>query len=163
MKIIDNFLPEDQFGNLQSFLMGSYFPWYYNDYIVDFQKDDQTQFTNTLYHPHPPWNGKTTHYFVVEPIISKLGVTNLYRVKANLRSKTFFPRSSAWHLDDKYALPATTSIFYINTNNGYTKFKKGGRVKSVANRMVIFDSTEYHCGVSCTDQKSRVLINFNYS
>ena len=34
----------------------------------------------------------------------------------------------------------TTSIFYVNTNNGYTKFEDGSIVESVANRMLIFDS-----------------------
>ena len=55
-----------------------------------------------------------------------------------------------------------TSIYYVNTNNGYTKFKKGGKVKSVENRMVIFDSDDWHQGFTCTDQQRRVLINFNF-
>ena len=50
----------------------------------------------------------------------------------------------------------------LNTCNGYTKFKKSGKVKSVANRMVIFDSNLEHQGVTCTDKKRRVVINFNY-
>ena len=29
-----------------------------------------------------------------------------------------------------------TSIYYVNSNNGFTRFKGGGKVKSVANRMV---------------------------
>jgi hypothetical protein len=53
-------------------------------------------------------------------------------------------------------------VYYINTNNGWTEFKKGGKVKSVENRMLIFDSSLEHMGVTCTDQKSRVVINFNY-
>ena len=50
----------------------------------------------------------------------------------------------------------------MNTNNGWTEFKKRGRVKSVANRAVIFDSNLEHRGVTCTDANRRVLINFNY-
>ena len=57
---------------------------------------------------------------------------------------------------------STTAILYINTNNGYTKFKKGGKVKSVANRMLIFDSQLEHAGVTCTDALRRVVVNFNY-
>ena len=56
----------------------------------------------------------------------------------------------------------TTSIFYVNTNNGYTKFEDGTKVESVANRMVIFPSNMKHIGTSCTDEKTRVVINFNY-
>ena len=55
-----------------------------------------------------------------------------------------------------------TSILYMNTNNGYTKFKKGGKVKSVENRMVIFPSDLEHQGFTCTDNQRRVVINFNF-
>ena len=41
-------------------------------------------------------------------------------------------------------------------------FKKGGKVKSVANRMVIFNSSLEHTGFSCTDEKIRIVINFNW-
>ena len=50
----------------------------------------------------------------------------------------------------------------MNTNNGYTTFKDGTKVDSVANRMIIFDSELDHTGTTCTDQKSRVIINFNF-
>ena len=56
----------------------------------------------------------------------------------------------------------TTSIFYINTNNGYTKFENGEKVESVANRMVTFSTNLKHTGTSCTDERTRVVINFNY-
>ena len=49
----------------------------------------------------------------------------------------------------------------MNTNDGYTEFENGHRVESVANRVVIFDSNIKHTGVSCTDEKRRVVINFN--
>ena len=57
----------------------------------------------------------------------------------------------------------TTAIFYLNTCNGYTKFRKSGKkIKTVANRMVIFDSNLEHAAFSQTDEKVRVVINFNY-
>ena len=56
----------------------------------------------------------------------------------------------------------TTAIYYLNTNNGFTKFENGDKVNSVANRMVIFDSNLKHTGTSCTDAHARMLINFNY-
>ena len=56
----------------------------------------------------------------------------------------------------------TTSILYVNTNNGYTKFEDGTIVESVANRLVSFPSNMKHTGTSCTDEKTRVVINFNY-
>jgi len=50
----------------------------------------------------------------------------------------------------------------LNTCNGWTKFKKGGKVDCVANRVVIFNSNLEHAGITCTDQKRKVVINFNY-
>ena len=50
----------------------------------------------------------------------------------------------------------------MNTNNGWTEFENGDRVDSVENRLVIFDSQMKHAGNTSTDQKIRVLINFNY-
>ena len=59
-------------------------------------------------------------------------------------------------------LPWTTSILYMNTNNGYTEFQNGAIVESIENRMVVFPAEMKHRGTSCTDEKIRVVINFNY-
>ena len=85
--------------------------------------------------------------------------TGFYRVKANLTLKTSTPEKSLFHSDYK---DMKTAIFYINTNNGYTEFKNGVIVNSVANRLCNFDSNLEHQGVTCTDEKRRVVINFNY-
>ncbi len=55
-----------------------------------------------------------------------------------------------------------TSILYINTNNGYTRFETGEVVESVENRLVTFPANLKHTGTSCTDEKVRVVVNFNY-
>ena len=55
-----------------------------------------------------------------------------------------------------------TSIFYVNTNNGYTLFEDGTKVESVANRMLTFPTNMKHTGTSCTDSQTRIVINFNY-
>ena len=83
----------------------------------------------------------------------------LLRIKANLRPRTLFHRSGGYHIDTENV---TTAILYLNTNNGWTRFKKGGKVKSVANRLVKFESNLEHTGYTCTNKKRRVVINFNY-
>ena len=159
MKVIDNFLPYYQFNKLESFLMGDDFPWFYNDGIVSWD-DGRYQFTHTFYDMRAPWNGGTVYFSsVIEPILYNFGVTKLHRVKANLRGKSWFNRGSVYHRDLDNV---TTAILYLNTNNGYTKFKKGGKVKSIANRAVIFDSNLEHMGYTCTNEKRRVVVNFNY-
>jgi hypothetical protein len=59
-------------------------------------------------------------------------------------------------------IPYTTLILYMNTNNGYTEFEDGMKVESVANRIVSFPEETKHRGTSCTDEKIRMVINFNF-
>ena len=169
-EVIDNFLPEYQFKQLQTALLSETFPWYYNDRIYGEHagKSITYQFIHMLYSVEPPWLGSTEYLEHgdilrnnLELACTSLKSTKLYKIKANTRPKSFFNRGcKGYHID---MLPCThTSIFYINTNNGYTKFKKGGKVKSIANRAVIFDSNLEHMGYTCTNEKRRIVVNFNY-
>ena len=56
----------------------------------------------------------------------------------------------------------TTSILYMNTNNGWTEIQGGGKIDCVENRAVTFNSNLMHSGYTCTDQKRKIVINFNY-
>ena len=160
MKVIDNFLPDYFFKSLRKELLTANFPWYYNDNIVC-EDDGLYQFTHTFYDIRENRN-PSVHFSLFELATQKLGVKKLLRIKGNLNPRTVFNRKTGWHTDLEMMGPHQTAVYYINTNNGWTKFKKGGKVKSVANRMVIFDSNLEHQGVTCTDEKRRVVINFNY-
>ena len=157
MKIIDNFLPDYQFKQLQSLMLGPGFNWYYCD-GASYPGDEFYQFVHFFYRdtPYEP----TPSFSQVEPCLSFFNMKKIYRIKANLRPKTIFHRKSSYHIDD---LPcSTTAILYMNTNNGWTQFKKGDKVESVENRVVIFDSKLEHGSVTCTDEKRRIVLNFNY-
>ena len=56
----------------------------------------------------------------------------------------------------------TTAILYVNSNNGYTLFEDGTKVESVENRIVLFDSNLRHTGTTCTEEKVRIVVNFNF-
>ena len=56
-----------------------------------------------------------------------------------------------------------TGVFYLNSNNGSTLFKNGKRIYSKENRMLIFDGHQKHCGVDCTDNDYRIVINYNWT
>ena len=167
IEIIDNFLPDYYFKPLQSRLLGEYMPWFHNEYIHDGHKgkNKTSQFMHVFYHVRPEYNGETDCYSLVRDSLNlirqKLNVTKLYRIKANLRPKSFFNRSGGGYHTDGFDC-SHTSIYYINTNNGYTKFKNNGKVKSVENRMVVFPSNLEHQGYTCSDKLKRVVINFNY-
>ena len=167
MKIIDNFLPDYQFKQLESIFLGDMFPWYWNETIVypyeDGYNEKDYQFTHILFDKRS--NGQESNHYplVRDTVFRYLGINECYRIKMNLNPRTLFNKSGGWHVDFE-AVPEikNTAVYYLNTCNGYTKFKKGGKVKSVANRMVIFDSQIYHQGYTCTDQKRRVVMNFNW-
>ena len=155
MEIIDNFLPEDEFKSLQSVILSTYFPWNYIGRQSYEETDDSFQFQHTFYR-----EGESPVFYYkreIETILEKLGGT-LIRAKAVLTPKTENPRFSGFHIDYPNM---TTATYYLNTNNGYTEFIDGSRVESISNRMLIFDSNLEHQGVTCTDEKIRVLINFN--
>ena len=165
MEVIDNFLPEYQFQQISNVVLSDYFPWYWNEGVISMDdKNDLYQLTQVFFDRR--YGGVLSEYYSSFDIVQqKLGVGCLDRIKSNLNPRTLFHRKGGYHTDnhptDSYQ-HTKTAVLYINTNNGYTKFKKGGRVKSVANRIVIFDSNLEHTGVTCTDEKRRVVINFNY-
>ena len=160
VQIIDNFLSPYEFKRIKNLLTGQEFPWYYNYGTAHVQDKKNYQFTHTFYDLRPPWNGTSSPYHqIFSSCFQLLQVEKLYRVKSNCNPKTFFHRNLGYHVD----IPdITTSVLYVNSNNGGTKFKNGTFVRSVENRMVIFDSNQEHAGVTCTDKNVRVVVNFNY-
>ena len=167
-EFIDNFLDKKKFDELQGLLMGEIIPWYYRP-IIDYAEDvDKFQFVHTFY------ENMISFLFCekLSPILKIIEATAIIRIKANLLTRTSKIIENEYHSDisnynyngdcREKLKQLTTAIFYVNTNNGYTKFENGPIVESVANRMVFFSTDMKHTGTSCTDEKTRVVINFNY-
>jgi len=162
IQVIDNFLPELYFKNIQNNMMGNNFPWYYNEYVTSFNSK-QFQFTHRFCGPSDDGRyDESPCYKILIPCIDLLKCREIIRIKGNMTPRTVFRRGGGYHLDFGKHKNIKTSIYYVNTNNGFTRFKGKGKVKSVANRMVIFDGDLEHEGVTCTNQKVRTVINFNY-
>ena len=181
MKIEDNYLGWDVFNKLQSRMMGAgpnkegkffSFPWMYNDNIDYADDEDKFQFIHIFYHEFAPISPCVE---VINPIMEKLKITAIIRIKANLLTRTPKIVENAYHHDissyddenKKTIFPeklkqVTTSIYYVNTNNGYTEFEDGTKVENIANRFVTFPGNLNHRGTSCTDKRIKVVINFNY-
>ena len=93
-------------------------------------------------------------------LVSDHNLDLMVRIKVNMEPKTAEPIESCLHTDtNQYN---KTAIYYVNTNNGYTRFKDGTKVDSIANRIVIFDAQTEHGGVTQTDEQVRVVVNINY-
>ena len=167
MKILDNFLSEDEFKPIQDYFFKQ-LPWIYHDFIVgkrgvEEENDDCYQFVHTFYSAKDPYLERKTseHAHIIKPLMFKLAPWQVLRVKANLRTKSYRHIHSAFHVDLDGA-GQLTAIYYLNTCNGYTFFKDGTKVESVENRVVIFDGSTLHCGASATDVSARMVLNINY-
>jgi len=162
-KVVDDFLSKEKFKHLQSTMLGPDFGWFYNPVIDnDEEEEGKFQFTHTFYRYNKPMSGFFNDWYEIlfEPIIGD-GV--LDRIKANLLTKTPEIIENKLHTDiEPPKKPLTTSIFYVNTNNGYTKFKDGTKVESLENRLVTFPVNTKHTGTTCTDENVRVVINLLY-
>jgi len=167
IKIEDDVLKQEEFDKIQKIMTEpSSFPWFYN-YKIDSKDDvDKFQFIHIFYNTHMP-PIYTPFINELSPLLEVIKAISILRIKANLLTRTPNIIENTLHTDlkgisEEKLKQLTTSIFYINTNNGYTKFEDGAIVESVANRMVTFPTNLKHTGTSCTDERTRIVINFNY-
>ena len=165
--VVDDFIPEHKFKDLEFMMMSHAFEWYWSDGQAEIPQTDRFMFNHLFYKCGTKFGDdyigsgpNSNHYDLINPCIRQLRAKTIRRIKANLTTITTSHEEGGYHTD--YS-DITTAVYYINTNNGYTQFKDGTKVESVANRAVIFDSNLEHQGVSCTDEKRRVVINFNFN
>ena len=157
MNIFKNFLPKKDFNKLKNYIMSDYFPWYYNDFVLE-KKDNFFQFT-FVFLDEKGINCSKEIMNIINIVLSKIKYNKLTAVKANLLTKTKNIIEHGFHIDQNIG---TTGILYLDNSNGYTKFENGKKIKSEENKYVEFDSTLKHTGSTCTDEMRRVVINFNY-
>ena len=157
IEIIDNFLPEEEFKSIQSFMMGGEFKWFYSRGRT-FNNDESYQMLHMFFQPEVGSNSE--HLPIWNNFMNKLEAKECIRIKANLTFKTPTIEPASFHYDYSQG---KTAVFYINTNNGYTEFESGVRVSSVANRVCIFDSNLQHRGTTHSEGgQQRIAVNFNY-
>ena len=157
MKIINNFLKEENFLNLKKAMMGSSFPWFIS-WGINYKEENNYQFSHNFYENYA---FNQYQYHLIEPFLLILKPKALLRIKANLLAKTEKIIKHGFHVD--YEIDnLKTAVFYVNTNNGFTEFENGTISKSEENKIVIFDSNMKHTGTTCTDEFFRVVLNFNY-
>jgi hypothetical protein len=172
IEVIDDFLSEGEHALLREQLTSNSWPWYKQPWIDiddDHDRNDITkvQFAYYFYTDHAPVNSGFTY---LTPFLLRLRPLALIRIKANLQPRTETILHNRFHCDvmggpEFTSLPCkhvTTAIYYLETNNGRTIFESGEEVASVANRLVKFPNHLRHYGTTCTDQKIRIVLNFNY-
>jgi hypothetical protein len=155
--VIENALKKETFLKIKNSLEGKTFPWYYNKVLED-EVDNNFQFTHVFYNN---FIINSDFYHLIIPIIDVLKPLALIKVKANLLIQEKNIIEHGMHVDYNYK-NCKTAIYYINTNNGYTKFLNETKISSEENKLLIFNTEEKHTGTTCTDSLTRIVINFNY-
>jgi len=160
IEVIDNFLDKDSFENIKNTMMGNDFPWFYAPTKTKgYDFDNNFQFVHIFYRDNM---ANSKYLNMLSPIVDILDPLSLVKIKANLTAKTDEIIEYGYHTDYETDTKLHTAVYYVNTNNGYTKFESGRIIESKENRLVIFDSQLPHSGTSCTDERLRVLINLNF-
>lgn len=171
IQVIDNFLDQESFLEIRKEIFSNEFPWYFSDVKTyeeyNWEEDElyNCQHVHTFFAVRT--RGRSKWYSLLIPILKRLKARDIIRIKVNSTPKTERVIKHNFHVDiddaKEFGYPSsTTTVYYLNTNNGYTEFETGERVNSVENRMVIFDSTMRHRSTTCTNQRRRVVLNFNY-
>ena len=160
-KIINNFLKKEENFFIEKTLMDKNFPWFFQKSILDHHLENKKNFHfgHCFYNQIDGGTINSDYMYLIKPLIKKLNIKSLVRAKANLKTSNDKHTKGVPHIDQKFK--CKTAIYYVNSNNGYTMIEKQ-KVESVRNRIVIFSTDEMHYGVNCTDEQTRLLINFNY-
>ena len=166
--VIDNFLPPEQFEEVRDSIMYHFdFPWYIHKRVNTVGKNCTEEY----------WNWYATHTFykndyatsqqchrIYDIFIPRFIEMNIYhsllRIKGNFYPHTETLKEHAGHRD--YLYSNTGALYSLNTCDGYTKLCDGTKIPSVANRILIFDSSITHNSTTTTNSAGRFNINFNF-
>jgi hypothetical protein len=159
-KIIDNFLPKENFLRIKELLLGNCFPWYYYPNISQIEKISKGPlfYMTHIFYDYEPRS--TFCNIIKNNLLSFMDVKSILRVKANLYPNQSIKKINEMHVD--YDFKHKGALFSINTNNGGTILKDGTKIDSVENRILFFDPSIEHDSENCTDEKTRINININY-
>ena len=167
----DDFLSSEDHKILHDSMLdeGEYFPWTISGKNPDEDHILNYQFTHPFFiqtSQHGYFYHKSEKFDLLLPILNRLNIIGIYRIKANLEPIKPERYYSQFHhdyngYDDSPSKKMTTAIYYVNDNDGYTEFQDGTVIESKANRLVTFRSDRLHRGVSQLDTRLRCVINFN--
>jgi len=173
IKIIESFLPSAELIELQSHMFNNDFPWFYHDKIVGGvgntkESPDNFQFVHSIYYLNKP--NSTFYSQLIEPMFvrkleQQLSLGAIIRIKSNLTLRTKnIEEVLPYHCDfpEPQFKKSFTAIYYLNTNNGYTKFEDGTKIESIENKFVVFPNTLKHTSATTSDRKIRVVLVFNF-
>ena len=161
MQVLDNFLPADDFKKIQDTVLSPEFTWTYWHRVGD-ENDPPEWLWNSKF-VHIPFQDTqlTSALNMLSPFINdlRLEVKAMKRIIINSYPYTQTVEKHAPHED--YDYPHKGALLNLTTCNGFT-YVEGKEIKSVENRVILFNPSLPHYGTTTSNSKRRVIINFNY-
>jgi len=157
-KIVDNFLSPEKFGQLKNILESETFAWYLIKNVGGPYDTSDIYFIHTFFNGYAPQSNLFNTVFGI--FRDKLEPKSIIRLRANLYPQKETLIEHEKHTD--FGFSHKSMVFYVNTNDGFTRLADGTKVMSVENRALLFDAGSLHNSTNCTDQKSRMVLTINY-
>jgi hypothetical protein len=159
MKEIKNFLPYEQFKELQNLILNIDFPWRIRETMTN--EDENIYFTHSFFNKKII-NSDLLYINYIIPILNKLNAIAPIEIRANMVLNKIYDKSG-WHTD--YDFNNFTAILYLNNCDGGTELKIEDKIKfiqSEENKILIFNSKIIHRSVSSNKNDRKYILNFNY-
>lgn len=187
MKIIDNFLPHEQFTKIQNLILSADFPWYYipnvslppGSVITDPLAVETYGYLHTVYYYAE--NSKSFALEVMEPILDAYEkhfgkIEKILRIRLSKKHpKLGFTKENynLPHVD--FNFPHKTLIYYLNDSDGDTRifdqiykenvepeaFTTKALVTPKENRVLKIDGLQYHTASNPFEYDRRIVLNIN--
>ena len=160
MKIIDNFLPENDFKEIQDLVLGRDFPWFRQSSIATPEDNELCYFTHIAYNNES--GGVNSQYwrFFYDKFFKHIKHKTIIRFKVNYYQRTKKIIVNDPHTD--YYEKHKGVILYLNNCDGYTLLNNKKKVDSIENRLLMFDPSKNHSSTTTTNAQGRFNINVNY-
>tara|TARA_Y100001973_G_scaffold59391_1_gene87436 strand:- start:1138 stop:1656 length:519 start_codon:yes stop_codon:yes gene_type:complete len=166
-RIIDNFLPEEEFSKLSNTIISKNFPFHIFNKVTGNEVDeDSLPFwyyygIHMIYSNNEPKSDWFKYFNNMLSYMHDQGLgLGLCRIKVN-----FYPYTDTVYEHDQhtdYDYPMYGAVLSLNTCNGFTRLADGTKVDSVANRLLIFDSSKNHNSSTTSNATGRYNVNFNF-
>ena len=160
MKVVKNYLDKDYFNKLKNAFgenTGT-LPFYIQDGVASKTNEKHVKhfyFTHRLF----DHTIKSEYYTLLHPLLKKLKIKALIRIKLNLYPRTDILLHHYPHKDAEFKHKAL--ILSLNTCDGGTRIGKKF-IPSIENQAFFFDASIPHNSTTCTNQQARINLNFNY-
>lgn len=182
MEIIDNFIPEKEFTELQEQVLSKFFPWFYLENItgnINPNYTDSSGFYHSVYNKITGTESRTVEIFTpLFKALETIGYTSdsLSVLRLGLLIPSVTKKAGDYmipHIDiqDKHY---DTALLYIDDSDGdtvfFNEFYDGTtidnytvkeRVSPKKNRLVLFDGFQYHAATCPVKSQRRIVLNIN--